>query len=313
MAGSAVWRRRALRLLHSLGVEAASIGPGAGVLGRRSRAQVRKLTAGAVLATDRELAREDWFEMETGLADYLAHGHVAAILDMYGINCVLDVGANRGQFGGLLRDAGYRGHIASFEPVPEAFAELERVAATDASWTAYPWALGREEGSVRMNVVADTLSSMLPATSFGARRHPRLRAPTAVDVPVRRLDAILDDVLARVADPRPYLKLDTQGYDLEVFAGLGERVGDFVGMQSEVALLQIYEGMPRMPEALATYEGAGFEITALHPVSRDMRTGRVLEFDCVMVRADGSWGKMDRGDRPATERATRTHPSPGGS
>jgi FkbM family methyltransferase len=273
-----------------LGIEAASIGPGAGVVGRRGRAQVRKLTAGAVLATDRALAREDWFEMETGLADYLAHGHVAAILDMYGINCVLDVGANRGQFGVLLRDAGYRGHIASFEPVPEAFSELKRVAAKHPPWTAYPWALGREDGSLPMNVVADTLSSLLPATSFGARRHPRLRAPTTVDVPVRRLDGIIDEVLAPVADPRPYLKLDTQGYDLEAFAGLGERAADFVGMQSEVALLEIYEGMPRMPEALATYEAAGFEITALHPVSRDVRTGRVLEFDCVMVRTDGRSG-----------------------
>jgi FkbM family methyltransferase len=286
MAKSAVWRRRALRLLHSIGVEAASIGRGAGVVGRRARAQVRKLTAGAVLATDRELTREHWFEMETGLSRYLAHGHVAAILDMYDINCVLDVGANRGQFGVLLRDAGYGGHIASFEPVTEAFAELERVAAADPLWTAYPWALGRDDGSIRMNVVADTLSSMLPATTFGARRHPRLRAPSQVDVPVRRLDAILDDLLAPIADPRPYLKLDTQGYDLEVFAGLGERVTDFVGMQSEVALVRIYEGMPRMPEALATYEEAGFEVTALHPVSRDMRTGRVLEFDCVMVRAE---------------------------
>jgi FkbM family methyltransferase len=290
MAASAAWRRRALRLLRSLGIEAASIGPGAGVVGRRGRAQVRKLTAGAVLATDRALAREDWFEMETGLADYLAHGHVAAILDMYGINCVLDVGANRGQFGVLLRDAGYRGHIASFEPVPEAFSELKRVAAKHPPWTAYPWALGREDGSLPMNVVADTLSSLLPATSFGARRHPRLRAPTTVDVPVRRLDGIIDEVLAPVADPRPYLKLDTQGYDLEAFAGLGERAADFVGMQSEVALLEIYEGMPRMPEALATYEAAGFEITALHPVSRDVRTGRVLEFDCVMVRTDGRSG-----------------------
>lgn len=69
-----------------------------------------------------------------------------------------------------------------------------------------------------------------------------------------------------------------------MFAGLGERVADFVGLQSEVALLQIYEGMPRMPEALAAYEAAGFEITALYPVSRDRRTARVLEFDCVMVR-----------------------------
>ena len=286
MVLSRAWRRRILRLLRSIGVEAATIGPGSGVLGRRGRAQVRKLTAGAVLATDRGLAREDWFEMETGLAEYLAHGHVAAVMDMYGVNCVLDVGANRGQFGMRLRDAGYRGHIASFEPVPETFRQLRRTAERDPEWTVYPWALGREEGEVPMNVVVDTLSSMLPATSFGARRHPRLRNPTTVDVPVRRLDSILDEVLAEVSDPRPYLKLDTQGYDLEVFAGLGERVADFVGLQSEVALLQLYEGMPRLPEALAAYEAAGFEITGLYPVSRDVRTARVLEFDCVMLRSE---------------------------
>jgi len=39
-----------------------------------------------------------------------------------------------------------------------------------------------------------------------------------------------------------------------------------------------------LSEALAAYEAAGFEITALYPVSRDRRTARVLEFDCVMVR-----------------------------
>ena len=210
--------------------------------------------------------------------------HLAVLLPALEIDCVVDVGAHRGEYALLLRDAGYRGHIASFEPVPEAFAELERAAARDPAWAAYPWALGRDEGRMPMNVVPDTLSSLLPATSFGARRHPRLRKPASIEVPVRRLDAILDELLAPVADPRPYLKLDTQGYDLEVFAGLGERVADFIAMQSEVALLQIYEGMPRMPEALAAYEEAGFEITALYPVSRDMRTARVLEFDCVMVR-----------------------------
>src|SRR3954466_3169942 len=138
MTVSAVWRRRALRLLHSLGVDAASIGPGAVAVGLRRRAQVRKLAPGAVLAADRELAREDWFEMETGLASYLAHGHVAALLDLHGINCVLDVGAHRGQFALLLRDAGTRGHVACFEPVPEAFAQLQRAASKDPAWTAYP-------------------------------------------------------------------------------------------------------------------------------------------------------------------------------
>jgi hypothetical protein len=137
-----------------------------------------------------------------------------------------------------------------------------------------------------MNVVPGTLSSALDATAYGARRYVRLRSPETREVPVRRLDGVLDEVLADVPQPRPYLKLDTQGYDLEAFAGLGERARDVVAMQSELALVEIYEGMPRLPEALRAYEAAGFEVTAMYPVSRELRTARVLEYDCVMVRAD---------------------------
>ncbi|MGH3344928.1 MAG: hypothetical protein ACRDPK_19085 [Carbonactinosporaceae bacterium] len=57
-----------------------------------------------------------------------------------------------------------------------------------------------------------------------------------------------------------------------------------MGLQSEVALVQIYQGMPRMPQALATYEAAGFEVTGMFPVTRDPQSGRVLELDCVMAR-----------------------------
>jgi hypothetical protein len=133
--------------------------------------------------------------------------------------------------------------------------------------------------------VPGTLSSVLPPTSFGAKRYTRLQEPVAHEVPLRRLDGLVDEIVAGVPGARPYLKLDTQGFDLEAFAGLGERARDFVAMQAEVALLRIYEGMPRMPEALADYEAAGFEVTALYPVSRQAKSARVLEFDCVMVRA----------------------------
>jgi hypothetical protein len=95
---------------------------------------------------------------------------------------------------------------------------------------------------------------------------------------------MLDGLLEGLDSPRPYLKLDTQGFDLDVFAGAGERIGEFAGMQSELALMQVYEGMPRLPEALPVYEAAGFDVAAMYPVSRQGKTARVLEFDCVMVR-----------------------------
>ena len=54
-----------------------------------------------------------------------------------------------------------------------------------------------------------------------------------------------------LADPRPYLKMDTQGDHLEVFGGAGERIAEFVGLQSEVAVLKLYEGSSGMGEAVA--------------------------------------------------------------
>ena len=228
----------------------------------------------------------DWWAIEAALTGYAVAEHVAAVLRMYRVNCVIDVGANRGQYAEALRRAGYTGRIASFEPVPETFEELRRAAAGDPAWTVYPYALGRDDGTTTINVVPGTLSSVLAPTRFGAKRYQRLREPVPQDVPLRRLDGLLDELVAGLPDPRPFLKLDTQGYDLEVFAGLGDRADAFVGMQAELALVRIYEGMPRMAEALAAYEEAGFEVTALYPVSRHKKTARVLEFDCVMVRPE---------------------------
>lgn len=260
--------------------------PGAVLLSRRPDFRVRGLDPDAALVIRRGSRRRQWFEREKRLAAYAVTEHVAAVLARYDVNLVIDVGANRGQYARRLRRAGYRGRIASFEPVPEVFERLRAAAADDPRWSVHPYALGREERVTSMHVVPGTLSSVLAPSDFGARRYEQLRAPATHEVPVRRLDGLLDELTAGLEDPRPYLKLDTQGYDVEVFQGASERVSDLVGMQSELALMRIYEGMPRLPEALAVYEGSGFEVTALYPVSREGATARVLEFDCVMVRAD---------------------------
>ncbi len=221
---------------------------------------------------------------ENALYDTLSSEHIVAALHHYRGNCVLDVGANKGQYAAKLRAAGYGGWIVSFEPVAADFEVLAQRAAQDPRWSVHQMALGRESGEIAMNVVPGTLSSLLPATEFGAGRYEQLQQASTQAVQVRRLDEVWDEVTGHVPDCRPYLKLDTQGFDLEAFAGLGERVKELVGMQSEVALLKIYEGMPRMTEALAVYEAAGFEVSGMFPVSRERRTGRVLEFDCVMIR-----------------------------
>ncbi len=275
-----------LQLVPRLGLRVADILPGAVVLSRKDAFRVRHLDPDAALVIRRRARRRHWFEREKSLTAYAVSEHVAAVLGKYDVNLVIDVGANRGQYARRLRRAGYRGRIASFEPVSEVFERLREAAADDPRWSVHPYALGREDTVTSMHVVPGTLSSVLAPSDFGAQRYEQLRAPAAREVRVRRLDGLLDELTAGLENPRPYLKLDTQGYDVEVFQGAGDRVRELVGMQSELALMRIYEGMPRLPEALALYEASGFEVTALYPVSRETATARVLEFDCVMVRAD---------------------------
>ncbi len=305
------WRRRAVQLGRRLGLPITDVGPGVAVLGRSAEYDVTTLVpsetylvnrrgkgvavakagAGGWLVTPSGKARPAALTIETQALKLLGARHISWLLKRYRIDCVLDVGANTGQFAKELRRNGFQGYIHSFEPVPAFVERLQKASADDEKWTIHQMALGSTEGTVPMHV-QKTLSSLLPSTDYGRARFKPLNefADTEpIDVPLRRLDTIFDELLAPVIaagvpNPRVFLKMDTQGFDLEAFRGLGERVKDIIGLQSEVALLLIYEQMPRMPEAIAVYEAAGFEVSGLFPVTRE-RDGRVIEYDCAMVRA----------------------------
>jgi hypothetical protein len=44
--------------------------------------------------------------------------------------------------------------------------------------------------------------------------------------------------------------------------------------------------MPRMAEAISTFEAGGFETTGIFPVTRDTERLRIIEFDIIMIRVE---------------------------
>lgn len=221
---------------------------------------------------------------ELALQRHVADEHVPWVLRRLKANVVLDVGANVGQYATRLREAGYRGRIVSFEPVSETAAALREAAAGDPRWFVRQHALGQEETTAEINL-AGTMSSLLGASEFGKGWKAKLEDQQTETIQVRRLDAVLDEAVEGVKNPRVFLKMDTQGFDLDVLRGAGERLAEVVGLQSEVACLRLYDGMPRLPEQLTAYEAEGFELSGIFPVSRHFRSVRVIELDVVMVRA----------------------------
>jgi FkbM family methyltransferase len=210
-------------------------------------------------------------------------GHLRATLHAADINVVLDVGAHTGDYARLLRRSGYKGHIVSFEPVASSFADAKRDSESDNRWQVHRLALGDRSERARIRVAKQsTLSSLLPQSEYGERAFAGGLAEQHEDVEVRRLDEVWDSVLAHVTEPRVFLKLDTQGYDLKVLEGAEEHLGEIHGLQVELSLKAIYKGSPPLAEALERIDGLGFAVTGLYPAARD---GPLLvEVDCIAIR-----------------------------
>jgi len=207
------------------------------------------------------------------------------VLERLSINCVLDVGANRGQFGTMLRQIGYKGWIISLEPVRVNLAALEKVAAAAGPWRVLPYALGASDGRQKINVTdRSELSSFFTPNQESQSRFPGIRVARTEEVEVRRLDGIFDSCLEGIPSPRVYLKLDTQGYDLEVARGAEPVLDKVLALQTEISFRPIYNGMSGFAMSVSQFQAYGFEVFDFTPVTWEKDQLRVIEMDCVMVR-----------------------------
>lgn len=213
--------------------------------------------------------------------------HLKHLIRRLEINCVLDVGAHEGGYARLLRkEVGFGGEIVSFEPAAASFAALRSTRAGDPRWRGHRYALGRTAGRATLSVFAESeLNTLLAPSSYGIDRFPTMASPLpGQTVEVRRLADVFDEVTAHVPDPRVLLKVDTQGYDLEVVEGAAEVLCRVHALQLELPVKHVYDGVPALATTLDRLDELGFEVTGLFPVTRDRDLLRVIEFDCVLRR-----------------------------
>lgn len=210
---------------------------------------------------------------------------IVAMLEHLGIGTVLDVGANIGQFATALRASGYRGTIVSCEPLSDAFAHLRRRAGHDPSWEVRQTAVGRESGTARINVSANSFSSsLLEMTAAHTSAAPGSETVAAETVPLTTLEELAREL--DVDPDRTLLKIDTQGYEPQVLDGAGPLVGKLAAISLELSFVPLYAGQQLFDELVARLREAGYVLYAIEGGFGDKRTGRMLQCDGLFVRAD---------------------------
>jgi FkbM family methyltransferase len=211
---------------------------------------------------------------------------VVDAMRLRGIDLIIDVGANIGQYASRLRRDGYKGKIRSFEPLPAIHAELVKAASGDQHWVVEePVALGRCDGQIEIERSAESdMSSILPQNDLHKAISPTSAIMERLRVPMRRLDSVLPD--ADLEGHRTLVKLDVQGFEHDVMEGMGRLWPLIDGLQIEMSLVPIYDGEVSWRETIDMVERRGFVLAMLLPGYYERKLGRQLQVDGLFFRPE---------------------------
>jgi FkbM family methyltransferase len=140
------------------------------------------------------------------------HVNLRQFLRLLEVDCVFDVGANRGQYAFTLRKAGFDGRIISFEPIPDAASAIRHQSERDPLWTVEEIALAGETGMREFHIMQESQFS-----SLAIPRHQDVsifkdsnRPLENVLVKTETLTAAFRRLQLQFGFHKPFLKLDTQ-------------------------------------------------------------------------------------------------------
>lgn len=199
------------------------------------------------------------------------------------INLVFDVGANVGQYAHRIRTLGYRGDIVSFEPMADVYAQLRARAAADPHWHTVHTGIGDYDGTAVINISTNSYSSsildMLPLHIDSAPEAVYVRQEP---ICVQRLDSLIDQFYR--SGKNLYVKIDTQGFERQVFEGSRRALDKIQGFQIELSLQPLYEGETLMQEMLNLLRAEGYTLKLIEGGHRNYETGELLQVEGYFFR-----------------------------
>jgi FkbM family methyltransferase len=201
------------------------------------------------------------------------------VLDAHGVDLVLDVGANAGQYVGHLRREGYRGRIVSFEPVSATYERLRQAAERDSRWDARHAAVGEAAGELELHLYADSLHNSGRAPAPGRPMPERVGSETA---PLVTLDGLRGETWD--AGDTPALKIDVEGFEGEVLRGAHSLLEHVRVVEVELSTVPLHEGQWLLPEVALHLYARGFRLTSLRPIWTDPASGALILADGLFER-----------------------------
>lgn len=199
------------------------------------------------------------------------------------IDLVFDIGANIGQYAQRIRSLGYRGDIVSFEPMTDAYQQLRARAATDPHWQAVHTGVGHYDGPAVINVSTNSYSSsILDILPLHIESAPDAVYNRQEPIYVQRLDSLIDQFYQ--PGKNVFVKVDTQGFERQVFEGSQLALDKIRGFQMELSLQPLYEGETLIQEMIVLLRQQGFTLKLIESGYCNDKTGELMQIEGYFFR-----------------------------
>lgn len=235
---------------------------------------INKIKKLLVLLLSRQYIRGVFY----GVAAAIEHEKVLKLLT---IATVVDVGANKGQFSLVARKVFKDARIVAFEPIPHALGIIRSVFNNDDKLTIFPYALGDISQDMTMHISErEDSSSLLPITQLQNRVFPgTAEQSTFLVKSVKTQEAIAE---MEIVEPA-LLKIDVQGYELQVLRGADQSINKFAYIYVECSFLELYENQALAADVIHYLYARGFKVQGVYNLTYD-HAGRAVQADFLFNR-----------------------------
>lgn len=241
---------------------------------------LRNALAGMLVGAGRRVASDDgWARLTDGFGAPSMLGGLLRLRDR-GLDArhVVDVGACQGDWTRLCLRVFPGAKVLMVEPQERHRDRLRQMAAGSGQLAFESVLLGPPGMTTADFHVLDdpsggTGSSVLPELSDVPRQ--------VVRMPVRTLDEV---AAQHGMQPVSLLKLDVQGFEIEVLKGAERTLASVPWVLLEVSLTAYNEGSPLIDEVLTWMRARGFGVDEVFDLSRD-RAGRLVQADILFSRS----------------------------
>lgn len=218
------------------------------------------------------LARPEFerFAYDYGFAPNMKFGLSAIAQRGFVPKTIVDVGAFEGNWGILAKNIWPDSCLVFVEPNFKKQDHLQKLAAELGAQLHCDLLGARDGQAVQFNVM-ESGSSILSE-----------RSPLSRVVETRCLRT-LDSLLSSIEAPG-LLKIDAQGYEIEILKGASQTLPRFDAVLLEIAIIEINEGAPLLHEVTSYMKTLGFVAYDILEIHRRPLDGALNQIDIVFVR-----------------------------